>query len=36
MCALRLEVFAMPDAPLARTTVVMDVGALEDLRILAY
>lgn len=36
MCALRLEVFTMPDAPLARTTVVMDVGALEDLRILAY
>jgi len=36
MCALRLKVFAMPDAPLARTTVVMDVGALEDLRILAY
>jgi flagellar biosynthesis/type III secretory pathway protein FliH len=36
MCALRLEVFDMPDAPMARSTVVMDAGALEDMRMLAY
>ena len=36
MCALHLEVFDMPDAPMARSTVVMDVGALEDVRMLAY
>ena len=36
MCALRLEVFDMPDAPVARSSVVMDQGALEDIRMLAY
>jgi flagellar biosynthesis/type III secretory pathway protein FliH len=36
MCALRLEVFDMPDAPMTRSTVVMDAGALEDMRMLAY
>jgi flagellar biosynthesis/type III secretory pathway protein FliH len=36
MCAIRLEVFESPDAPLSRTSVVLDQGALEDIRMLAY
>ncbi len=36
MCALRLEVFETPDAPAARSTVVMDAGRLEDIRMQAY
>ncbi len=36
MCALRLEVFDTPNSPLARSTVVMDAGALEDIRMQAY
>lgn len=36
MCALRLEVFDTPDTSIARSTVVMDAGALEDARMQAY
>jgi flagellar biosynthesis/type III secretory pathway protein FliH len=36
MCAIRLEVFETPDAPPSRTSVVLDQGALEDIRMQAY
>lgn len=36
MSALRLEVFDIPDAPLSRSSVIMDAGALEDMRLQAY
>ena len=36
MCALRLEVFDMPDAPAARSTQVIDTAALDDIRMQSY
>ena len=36
MFALRLEVFDVPDATSRRATVVVDTGALEDIRMQAY
>lgn len=36
MCALRLEVFDVSDATSRRATVVVDTGALEDIRMQAY
>ena len=36
MCALRLEVFDMPDRPLAGSTVVTNANAIEDIRMQAY
>jgi len=36
MCALRLEVFDLPDATSTRSTVVVDTSALEDIRMQAY
>ena len=36
MSPLRLEVFETPDAPASRATMVVDAGALEDIRMLAY
>ena len=36
MCALRLEVFDLPDFPASRSTVLMDAGALEDMRMQAF
>ena len=36
MCALRLEVFDLPDAPAARSTQVIDTAALEDIRMQSY
>ena len=36
MCALRLEVFETPDTPAFRATMVVDAGALEDIRMVAY
>jgi flagellar biosynthesis/type III secretory pathway protein FliH len=36
MCALKLEVFEVPDAPKSRSTVVMDTGALEEARLQAF
>jgi flagellar biosynthesis/type III secretory pathway protein FliH len=36
MCALRLEVFDLPDVPASRSSVLMDAGALEDMRMQAF
>ena len=36
MCALRLEVFDLPDTPARRSTIVTDATALEDIRMQAY
>ena len=36
MSPFRLEVFETPDAPASRATMVVDAGALEDIRMLAY
>lgn len=36
MPALKLEVFDTPDTPASRATMVLEVSALEDIRMLAY
>lgn len=36
MSPLRLEVFETPDTPASRATMMLDAGALEDIRMLAY
>ncbi len=36
MCALRLEVFDMPDTPAKQSMIVTDANAIEDIRMQAY